>query len=436
MKNIMKNKYFLLGLILMIGFGIGWVFKPSGTKEVSISAHDHAEISENQTWTCSMHPQIQKSEPGDCPICGMELVPMKNDKDSGIDPDAIAMSATAMQLAQVETMKVGRGIAEKAVRLDGKIQADERLVYTQPSHIPGRIEKLFLNFEGEFVKKGQIIAKIYSPDLVTAQEELFEALKIKETQPQLFKATINKLKNWKLTDYQIDKIITSKKIVENFPIVANVSGYVTEKMINLGDYVNEGKPLYKIADLSRVWVLFDLYESDLAWIKNGMPVTYTVSSIPSQSFEGVVSYIDPVINPKTRVTKARVVAANPKMQLKPEMFVSGTIQAAAQNTQESIVVPKTAVMWTGKRSVVYVMEKTDQQVSFKMRQVNLGSELNQGYEIESGLEVGEDIAINGTFSIDAAAQLSGKPSMMSPEGGAAMTGHSGMDMGDQNMDDN
>ena len=373
-------------------------------------------------WTCSMHPQIRQNEPGDCPLCGMDLIPLES-TDGELDPMAVSMSPTAMQLAQVQTMVVNKGKADKSIRLNGKVQADERLLFTQPSHIPGRIEKLSVNFTGEFVSAGQVLANVYSPELVTAQEELFEAKKIKESQPALFNAAKEKLKNWKLTDKQIDQIIASNKTVEQFPILANVSGYVTKKMVNLGDYIRQGEALYEIADLSKVWLLFDVYESDMTWINKGDAVIYTVQSIPGKTFQGRISYIDPVINPKTRVAKARLEATNKGLMLKPEMFATGTIEAKTNTDNESLTVPKTAVMWTGKRSVVYVMQMSAQGVSFIMREVTLGPELGESYVIDEGLQPGEEIAINGTFSIDAAAQLAGKPSMMNPEGGVAMTGH-------------
>jgi Cu(I)/Ag(I) efflux system membrane fusion protein len=179
-----------------------------------------------------------------------------------------------------------------------------------------------------------------------------------------------------------------------------------------------------------VWLLFDVYESDIGWIKKGDKVEYTVASLPGESFSGTISFLDPVIDPKTRVAKARVATTNPDSKLKPEMFVSGTVQAQLTKKSEAIVVPKTAVMWTGQRSVAYVQSSTEQGVSFKMREVTLGPALGESYIIENGLQEGEEIAVNGTFSIDAAAQLAGKPSMMNPEGGPAMTGHNhgGMDM--------
>lgn len=422
MKNINKTTVIVALSTLSIGLVMGWLlFGRTANTESSEGEHLSAEATET-IWTCSMHPQIRKREAGNCPICGMELIPLTSSVGS-VDPMAVSMSPTAMQLAQVQTLVVGTMDAEKSIRLNGKVQADERLLFTQSSHIPGRLEKLSVNFTGEFITQGQVIAHVYSAELVTAQEELFEAKKIKDSQPALFNAAKEKLKNWKLTDTQIDKIVSSGKALDEFPILANVSGTVTKKMVNLGDYIKQGEAIYEVADLSKVWILFDVYESELAWIKKGASVSYTIQSIPGKSFKGKVTYIDPVIDPKTRVAKARIEIINRDFLLKPEMFVSGVIEAKISNEKASLTVPKTAVMWTGKRSVVYVMQKDAQSVSFKMREVTLGPELGESYVIESGLKAAEEIAVNGTFSIDAAAQLAGKPSMMNPEGGVAMKAH-------------
>lgn len=416
---------------LAVGLLLGWlIFGGSESKSLDEHQHETEEVAGETIWTCSMHPQIRQNEPGDCPICGMDLIPLENEQNSEIDPMAVSMSPTAMQLANIQTAVVGATDLVKRVRLDGKVQEDERLVFSQSSHIPGRIEDLMVNFTGDYVKKGQVIASVYSPELVTAQEELFEAQKIKGTQAQLFNAAKEKLKNWKLTDGQIEEILQSGTARETFNIQADASGYVTKKMVNTGDYVRRGEAIYEIADLSKIWVLFDVYESDMGWIKKGDKVEFTVASLPGESFSGTISFLDPVIDPKTRVAKARVAAANPGLKLKPEMFVSGTVQAQLPKKTDAVVVPKTAVMWTGIRSVVYIKSTTGQGVSFKMREVNLGPALGDSYVIENGVQQGEEIAVNGTFSIDAAAQLAGKPSMMNPDGGPAMTGHNhgGMEM--------
>lgn len=425
---IQSNKRtFIIALItLAIGLFLGWMIFGS-SDQTNTDEHLQTETEGAETiWTCSMHPQIKRNEAGDCPICGMDLIPLET-TDSELDPMAVSMSPTAMQLAQVQTLVVGQGSAEKSIRLNGKVQADERLLFTQSSHIPGRIEKLNVNFTGDFVSEGQIIAYVYSPVLVTAQEELFEARKIKEMQPGLFNAAKEKLKNWKLSEKQIERILATNEAIEQFPVLANVSGYVKKKMVNLGDYIQQGQPIYEIADLSKVWVLFDVYESDMTWIKKGASVSYTIQSIPGKTFSGIISYIDPVIDPRTRVAQARIETNNRSLLLKPEMFVSGTLEAKLNTSKKAITVPKSSVMWTGKRSVVYVMQNTDQGISFRMREVTLGPELGESYIIESGIEPGEEIAVHGTFSIDAAAQLAGKPSMMNKEGTTAMTGHNHSD---------
>lgn len=414
MKNLNK-KNILYGIsILIVGVVLGRLLF-GGSKMAENGENIQSEAEQETVWTCSMHPQIRQPESGDCPICGMDLIPLNSSQGGEMDPMAISMTPTAMQLAQVETMVVGGDTDEtKSMRLNGKIQADERLVQIQSSHVPGRVEKLMVNFTGDYVKEGQVIAYVYSPDLAVAQQELLEAQKIKEVQPNLFNSAKEKLKNWKLTNNQINKILTSGKPIEQFPILANTSGYVTKKMVSNGDYVKAGEPIYQISDLSKVWVLLDVYESEMQLIKKGAPVTYTVSSLAGETFKGVISYVDPVIDPMTRVAKARIEVMNKNYTFKPEMFVSGIVKNNLVSDRSTIIVPKSAVMWTGKRSVVYVMEITDQNVSFKMREVALGQELSDGFVIESGLENGEEIAVNGTFSIDAAAQLAGKPSMMSP----------------------
>lgn len=425
-----KTFWISLAATLVVGLLAGWLIfsgKDTPTEEV----HEHTEMAagEETVWTCSMHPQIRQSEPGDCPICGMDLIPLEDEAGSEMDPMAISMSPTAMQLANVRTATAGAMEPLKKVRLNGKVQEDERLVFSQTSHIPGRIEKLNVNFTGELVKKGQLLAHIYSPDLVTAQEEVFEARKIKESQPALYRSAIEKLRNWKLSESQIDQILNADETIENFPIVADVSGYVISKKVNLGDYIRKGEPIYEIADLSKVWVLFDVYESDLPWIDEGDRVNFTVQSLPGEQFSGKITFLDPVLNPKTRVAKARVEMRNANNKLKPEMFASGVVDASLEYNEDALVIPKSAVMWTGERSVVYVKSSSAQGVNFIMREVVLGPELGEGFIVKEGLDPGEEIAVSGTFSIDAAAQLAGKPSMMNPEGGPAMTGHNHGSMG-------
>ena len=419
MKNLNKNTIQIALSTLVVGIIIGWLIFGVNTKD----EHQHEANKEltKEIWTCSMHPQIRKNEPGDCPICGMDLIPVSSGEEEG-NPMEIRMSPTSMQLASVQTAIVKMGNPIKEIKLNGKVQVNESTVSSQKSHIAGRVEKLLVNTTGEYVSKGQIVAFIYSPELITAQEELFEAQKIKTSNPKLFEAVKEKLKNWKLSTKQIDAILESGKPSENFPILSDISGVVTSKRVNVGDYVDKGASLFEIADLSKLWILFDVYESDMEWVKVGDEIAYSVQSLPSSKFKGKVTFVDPVINPKTRVAKARLVVTN-KVDLKPEMFVKGTLSSPIKNGEKAIVIPKTAVMWTGEKSVVYIKTSEVGGINFMMREVTLGTSLGENYVIKEGLQEGEEIATNGTFSIDAAAQLAGKPSMMNPEGGAVMTGH-------------
>ena len=353
---------------LALGLFLGYLFfdTSSGHEVADHAAEEHA------TWTCSMHPQIRSNEPGSCPICGMDLIPVSDLSEDGIDPLAVSMSPNAMRLANVSTAIVGQSEGIKTLRLDGKIQEDERRVFNETAHFPGRIERLLVNFTGEYVKKGSVLAYLYSPELVTAQEELFEAYKIRESQPALFRAAQEKLKNWKKSVNQIERILDSGKAMEEFPVTAGHAGYVIEKKVNLGDHLAMGETLYEIADLSSVWVLFDVYEDEIPWVKEGDTIQFTVRSVPGRVFREAVDYIDPVINAQTRVAKARVVLENSDLLLKPEMFVSGNVQTRLNGQSEQLTIPKSAVLWTGKRSVVYVKIESDGGIYFRMREVVLG----------------------------------------------------------------
>lgn len=438
-KNILSNSWFKGGILIVAGLFLGWLlFHKSGETVAPTQGeaiHEHSE-EEHTIWTCSMHPQIRMEEPGDCPICGMDLIPLQNNEVT-IDDDAIGMSEAAMKLAEVQSAIVLRGQASKEVLLYGKIQANEQLLQSQAAHVPGRIEKLMINVTGETVKSGQLIATIYSPELVTAQKELVEALSLKDKYPSLIEAAREKLRNWKLSEEQILEIEKTGKITTTFNIYANTSGVVTERKVNEGDYVQKGAVLFNVVDLSQVWGVFDAYESDLPWIAMNQEVEFTAQAVPGKTFKGKVSFIDPVIDPATRTARVRITLGNPGLLLKPEMFINGIVKSTLKNGGNDLIIPQSAVLWTGTRSVVYVKIPGTEHPTFKMREITLGQAMKDTYVIKEGLEEGEEIVVNGTFSVDAAAQLAGKKTMMNPGGGKVSTGHNhaGMDMsgGDKSM---
>ena len=424
------KKYIKYIGILGLGLTIGWLI--FGTPSGATQDHNHeASKATNQQWTCSMHPQILQPEAGDCPICGMDLIPADTSVD-GFDVNEFTMTKNAMALANIETTIVSTNYdTPSGLVLTGKIKENEKNNAIQAAHFGGRIEKLFVNTTGEKVIKGQRLALIYSPELVTTQKELMTAMETKNSNPALYNAVKNKLKLWKLSDDQIEKIETSKEVITNFLVFANVNGVVTMKMVEEGNHVKEGQGLFMIANLNTVWADFDAYEKQFSSIKKGDEINIVTNANPHKNIKARISFIDPILNTNTRTVTVRAELNNQNGALKPGMFVKGVVapQKAKASKKDILTVPKTAVLWTGKRSVVYIKKQGETPV-FEMRNVTLGNEINGAYEILEGLDVNEEIVTNGTFTVDAAAQLQGKKSMMNPTGGKASKGaHEDMDMG-------
>ncbi len=411
--KLFSNKYIKSILLLMAGFLFGVIiFHHPGTTEKpeQLTVHQHFE-DEAIIWTCAMHPQIRMDKPGQCPICGMDLIQLQS-SNTEIDDAAIEMSESAIKLAEVQTSIVKRDNVSREVFLYGKIEADEKLIQSQAAHVPGRIEKLYVNVTGQAVIKGQLIAKIYSPELITAQKELLEAISMSEKYPALYEAAYEKLRNLKLTERQIRNIEDSANITTTFDIYADASGIISSRKANEGDYVNKGEILFDVINLSRVWAVFDAYESDLPWISSGQKVTFTTLALPGKSFEAKISFIDPSIDPEKRIARVRAEISNSGLLLKPELFINGIITSKRQDNGKQIIIPKSAVLWTGPRSIVYVKIPDSEQPAFKMREITLGASMKNSFIVLEGVNEGEEIVTNGTFSVDAAAQLAGKPSMM------------------------
>lgn len=434
-KKAFNNKYVSYGLILLSGLFLGWLIFSGGPGsgdrgETAEHGHDHDHDHGEEIWTCSMHPQIRMDKPGKCPLCAMDLIPLKTtgSGDEAIDPDAIQLSAEAVALANIQTTIVSRQNPVKDIRLYGTIQVDERLSQSQSSHVSGRIEKLMVSFTGEGVRRGQTIATIYSPELLSAQQELLEAVKMKDAQPALLQAVREKLSLWKLSENQIATIEKSGEVSPLIDVTANTGGIVVSKNVNQGDYVSTGTILFDIADLSRVWAVFDAYESDLSFLKVGDKLEYTLQSLPGKTFSGKVSFINPILDPSTRTAKVRVETTNPGMELMPGMYADALVNAPLKQYKNEIVIPRSAVLWTGKRSIVYVKQPGTETPAYLLREVELGPSLGDSYVALSGIEDGDEIVTNGAFTIDASAQLAGKRSMMNDQAGHPVTGHEGHSM--------
>ena len=406
-----KVNIFLLLPSILGGIALGYfLFRPAAGEKANPATPSGPATS--QEYTCAMHPQIRQSGPGICPLCEMDLTPVEN--DGGSNDRVLTMTPEAVQLSNIQTMEVGAGpISERPLRMSGKIQADERRAAIQAAHVPGRIEALFVTFTGEKVQRGQALARIYSPALVSAQRELLEAVRLQGGQTDLAEAARNKIRSWKLPESFIREVETSGKIQRETVLRADRSGFVVSKKVSVGDYIEEGMPVLELMDLQKVWAILEASESDLPAIKIGATVEISTPSAPAQLFPARVTFIDPLLDPDSRTVAIRAELDNTAGIFKPEMLIEAHLRTStAKKDKTALLVPKTAILWTGKRSVVYVKVPDAPVPSFEFREVELGGASDEGYVVRSGLEPGERVVVQGAFVIDAAAQLNNQTSMM------------------------
>lgn len=520
-------------LILSAVFLLGLYWGGAGTDRRDDQGAPAGVAAQGSLWTCSMHPQIRQPKPGLCPICGMELVPVQSAEEPapakkvkyacsmmcvppmdrpgkcpvcgmdmvpveeyGAEEPAgtpggenalsdIKLSETARKLARLQVSPVERRFVAAEIRMVGKVEFDETRQRSISSRVPGRLDRLFVDYTGVRVQKGDHLVSLYSPELVTAQEELLQAARgVKESDPigipalkeaalQSLAASRGKLLLWGLTQEQLDEIENRGTASDHLTIYAPMGGIVTEKRLVEGAYVEEGTEIYTIADLSRVWVKLDAYELDLPWLRYGQEVEFLTEAYSGERFHGRIAFIDPVLNERTRTSKVRVNVPNPDGQLKPGMFVRATVQSqvtsegtvldpalggkwicpmhpevvadgpesctqcgmplvpaeslgyASQSPsqrQPPLVIPVTAPLITGKRAVVYVSDP-DRPERYEGRQVLLGPRAGDSYLVHEGLTEGEMVVSQGNIYLDSAVQILAKRSMMQPEPGGMPPGH-------------
>jgi Cu(I)/Ag(I) efflux system membrane fusion protein len=434
-----------VGIIVVFAFALGAVLLGGGEGSAvdGQSAHDHgADVSNAPAlWTCSMHPNIKMPKPGKCPICFMDLIPLETGFGDELGPRQLRMSDTAVQLAQIQTTPAKRASAEAEIRMVGRVAYDETNLASIAAWVPGRLDRLYADFTGVTVKKGDPLVEIYSPELLAAQEELIQARStlttldksastlLQSTAEATVTSAQEKLRLFGLAAKQIEAIGTTGKTSDHITVYAPISGVVIHKDAREGMYVTTGTRIYTIADLTRLWVVFEAYEPDLQWIRTGQTIEFTSLSFPGEPFTAVIDFIDPFVDPKTRTVKVRGVAANTRLKLKPDMFVRGVVKSriggesiAADTTP--VLIPATAPLITGTRAVVYVEIPNEEGPLFEGREVELGARAGDFYVVKSGIMDGEPVVTNGAFKIDSELQIQAKPSMMSPEGGATAGGHS------------
>ncbi len=415
MNDAMKNIKTTITILLVgiIGFLIGALIFGEKTDTKYVKEHlaeKHLNDETEELFICSMHPHIKQEEPGNCPICGMELVSVTAE-NSTFNSDELVMSPVAVKLAEIATTKVQKQSAIKEIPLAGKVSINQNKSSAITSHVSGRIIELYIAFDGAYVEAGQRVASIYSPELIAAQQELFETAKYKEQNAVLYEAAKRKLELWELPTSTIKQIETGNTIMESIDIYSPVSGFVQQVNVQPQQHVASGSIMYQVVDLSSVWVMFDVYESDIANVNVGQHITFRVSSIQGKVFKGVIDFIDPIIQNAVRSSRVRVQIDNSQHQLKPNMLAEGIVKAPI-GKEKQVLIPRSAIMWTGNRSIVFLKKQGVQKPTFLAKEITLGTRVGNQYVVLEGVNEGDEIVSNGTFKLDSAAQLADKLSMM------------------------
>jgi Cu(I)/Ag(I) efflux system membrane fusion protein len=488
-----RGKTVTIVLAILIAFIIGYEMNGDGdqaAKQDAESAMQSATQPATQPtarpepaveYTCAMHPQVRMPNADDrCPICGMELIPVANDVTHDVTAPIsnLTLSPAAAALMDVEVSPVIRAPANVDTRMVGKVEVDETRLSYITAWVPGRIDRLYVDYTGTPISKGDHLAEFYSTELLVAQEELIQALNAldrigdnatasaKSTQTALLGAAREKLRLWGLLPEQIASIEESRSANDHITLYSPVSGIVVKKHATLGQYLDTGSMVYTIADLSSVWVVLDAYESDLVWLRYGQHVKFTTEAYPGETFTGLISFIDPILDEKRRVVRVRVNALNVDGKLKPGMFAKATAHATvaaggkvlspelegkwvgpmhpeivkdgpgtcdicdmalvraedlgyttADSGTDPLLVPATAVLRTGKRAIVYLSTGTHDAPSFVGREIVLGPRAGDMFIVNTGLSEGDLVVTQGNFKIDSALQIRARGSMMNPQAG-------------------
>jgi Cu(I)/Ag(I) efflux system membrane fusion protein len=365
------------------------------------TAMQHAAKHLDPRYVCPMHPQIIKEEPGGCPICGMDLVQKLMDPMTGKHPE-VALSGAVIQSMGVRTARVERGKLWKYIRTVGRVDYDEtRIAHVHP-RAAGWIEGLELRAEGEPVAQGQELAQLYAPDILSAQVDFLLALEPQPRSVAQVKAdkARNLLRLLDVPDAIIRDIERTREVRNTIPVESPIKGVVTRMMARDGMYVSPGSEMFTIVDLSKVWVIVDVFEHQIDWLKEGLSAEISVPAQPGRQWEGKVDYLYPELDPKTRTLRVRLVFDNPDLLLRPNMFAEVVIYGGPK--EDALKIPREALIVTGERESV-VRALGDGR--FQPVDVVTGMQRGDEVEILSGLKEGEEIVISGQFLIDSESSL-------------------------------
>lgn len=414
----------LVALALVAGVTITWaVRRPSGHTEAEHAQEQAAgALKKKQMYQCPMHPQVIMDHEGDCPICGMRLVPMVDEAppaapqnapapQGGSGPQDLAtvtIDAQRQQLIGLRTEPAAEGDLGGELRTVGRVAVDETRVRRVTVKVEGFVERLFVDFTGQAVGKGQPLFSLYSPEFVSAQQEYLLAMRtqkqlsggaMQESGTTLLDSARQRLMFWDVPAAEVARLEQTGEVRKTLTLRSPISGIVTQKNIVEGARVTPLDPLYEITDLARVWVLADVYESELARVKVGTPADLSLGAYHGRSFRGRVAFIDPQVDPKTRTVKVRIEFPNPKGELKPEMFGEVSLQSGGR---KGLTVPLDAVLDSGTRKVVFVALGGGR---FEPREVRTGSALGERVEILEGLRAGEEVITRANFLVDSESRL-------------------------------
>lgn len=449
----MKKKYLIVTLIVVAVAAVGLILA------ATLSSGSEVKT-EKQLYTCGMHPDIIEDHPGNCPICGMKLVPVKGStsgksqsgerkilywrapmdaneiydhpgkskmgmdlvpvyEDGTGNSGIVEIDPAVVQNMNVKIAPVQKKDLSSVVTTNGVLKSNEKTDYIVTTRVGGWIEKLYVNYTGEKVSKGEKLMDIYSPELVSAQQELLTALsynnsvssssikEVMESGNELVKNAVRKLQLLEVPESEIEKLKDTKEIKTYVTLYAGNSGTVISKDVLQGQKINAGMPLLQISDLSNLWLVADVYEYELSKIDAGSPAKIKFNYLPGQTFDGKVSFIYPTLDPKSRTVKVRLDINNSSGKLKPEMFAN--VEISGKDFGPSPVIPENAVIRSGSRDIVILALGNGK---FKPQPVTLGGYSDGYYQVLKGLTEGSKIVTSAQFLIDSESNLKSAIGMM------------------------